>query len=133
MSAAPDLSCVRRPDAVPAPSSGWSERMIWPELVRSTSFRRALMLAAALTAIIVALFGFVYWKTDSYLTARSDQMIMTQLNVISLLSDQRLLDAIHAHLKQHSRGVQFAGFLGSAGSRIHANLAMLAPVLQTGT
>ena len=70
--------------------------MIWPELVRSTSFRRALMLAAALTAIIVALFGFVYWKTDDCLTARSDQMIMTQLYVISLLSDPRLLDEIDA-------------------------------------
>ncbi len=70
--------------------------MIWPELVRSTSFRRAQMLAAALTAIIVALFGFVYWETDDYLTARSDQMIMTQLYVISLLSDPRLLDEIDA-------------------------------------
>jgi signal transduction histidine kinase len=107
--------------------------MIWPELVRSTSFRRALMLAAALTAIIVALFGFVYWKTDSYLTARSDQMIMTQLNVISLLSDQRLLDAIDAHLKQDSRGVQFAGLFGSDGSRMAGNIARLPPGLQTGT
>src|SRR5260370_23290462 len=133
MSAAPDLSCVRRPDAVPAPSSGRSERMIWPELVRSTSFRRALVLAAALTAIIVALFGFVYWKTDSYLTARSDQMIMTQLNVISLLSDQRLLDAIDAHLRQDSRGVQFAGLFGSVGSRMAGNIAKLPPGLQTGT
>jgi signal transduction histidine kinase len=107
--------------------------MIWPELVRSTSFRRALMLAAALTAIIVALFGFVYWKTDDYLTARSDQMIMTQLNVISLLSDQRLLDAIDAHLKQDSRGVQFAGLFGSDGRRIAGNIARLPPGLITGT
>jgi signal transduction histidine kinase len=107
--------------------------MIWPELVRSTSFRRALILAAALTAIIVALFGFVYWKTDSYLTARSDQMIMTQLNVISLLSDQRLLDAIDAHLKQDSRGVQFAGLFGSDGRRIAGNIAKLPPGLITGT
>jgi len=107
--------------------------MIWPELVRSTSFRRALMLAAALTAIIVALFGFVYWKTDSYLTARSNQMIMTQLNVISLLSDQRLLDAIDAHLKQDSRGVQFAGLFGSDGSRIAGNIARPPTGLTTGT
>ncbi len=107
--------------------------MIWPELVRSISFRRALMLAAALTAIIVALFGFVYWKTDSYLTARSDQMIMTQLNVISLLSDQRLLDAIDAHLRQDSRGVQFAGLFGSDGSRITGNIAKLPPDLISGT
>ncbi|WMT77069.1 ATP-binding protein [Bradyrhizobium sp. Ash2021] len=107
--------------------------MIWPELVRSTSFRRALVLAAALTAIIVALFGFVYWKTDSYLTARSDQMIMTQLNVISLLSDQRLLDAIDAHLREDSRGVQFAGLFGADGSRIAGNIAKLPPGLKTGT
>jgi signal transduction histidine kinase len=107
--------------------------MIWPELVRSTSFRRALMLAAALTAIIVALFGFVYWKTDDYLTARSDQMIMTQLNVISLLSDQRLLDAIDAHLKQDSRGVLFAGLFGPDGRRIAGNIAKLPPGLMTGT
>jgi signal transduction histidine kinase len=107
--------------------------MIWPELVRSTSFRRALMLAAALTAIIVALFGFVYWKTDSYLTARSDQMIMTQLNVISLLSDQRLLDAIDAHLRQDSRGVQFAGLFGSNGNRMAGNIARLPSGLATGT
>jgi signal transduction histidine kinase len=107
--------------------------MIWPELVRSTSFRRALMLGAALTAIIVALFGFVYWKTDDYLTARSDQMIMTQLNAISLLSDQHLLDAIDAHLKQDSRGVQFAGLFGSDGGRITGNIARLPPGLITGT
>src|SRR5260370_10349615 len=107
--------------------------MIWPELVRSTSFRRAVVLAGALTAITVALFGFVYWKTDSYLTARSDQMIMTQLNVISLLSDQRLLDAIDAHLKQDSRGVQFAGLFGSDGSLIAGNIARLPPGLITGT
>jgi signal transduction histidine kinase len=106
--------------------------MIWPELLRSTSFRRTLMLAAALTAIIVALFGFVYWKTDNYLTARSDQMIMTQLNVISLLSDQRILDAIEAHLKQDSRGVQFAGLFGSDGSRITGNIAKIPSELKVG-
>jgi len=106
--------------------------MIWPDLVRSTSFRRALMLAALLAAMIVALFGFVYWKTDSYLTARSDQMIMTQLNVIALLSDQRLLDAIEAHLRQDSRGVQFAGLFGADGSRVAGNIAKIPSGLRIG-
>ena len=101
--------------------------MIWAELVRSTTFRRALMLALALAAVIVALFGFVYWKTDNYLTARSDQMIMTQLNAISLLSDQRLMDAIDAHLKQDSRGVQFAGLFRSDGSRMTGNIVEMPP------
>ena len=106
--------------------------MIWSELLRSWTFRRTLLLAAALTSIIVALFGFVYWKTENYLTARSDQMIMTQLNVISLLSDQRLLDAIEAHLKQDARGVQFAGLFGADGRRIAGNIATMPAELKIG-
>lgn len=106
--------------------------MTWSELLRSSTFRRTLMLAAALTAIIVALFGFVYWKTDNYLTARSDQMIMTQLNVISLLSDQRLMDAIDAHLRQDSRGVQFAALFGADGGRVAGNIARMPPDLRIG-
>ena len=105
---------------------------MWSELLRSSTFRRTLMLAAALTAIILALFGFVYWKTDTYLTARSDQMIMTQLNVISLLSDQRLLDAIDAHLRQDARGVQFAGLFGADGSRVAGNIAKMPADLEIG-
>jgi signal transduction histidine kinase len=107
--------------------------MIWAELVRSTTFRRALMLALALAAVIVALFGFVYWKTDNYLTARSDQMIMTQLNAISLLSEQRLMDAIDAHLKQDSRGVQSAGLFRADGSRMAGNIVEMPPDLKIGT
>ena len=106
--------------------------MIWSELLRSWTFRRTLMLAAALTSIIVALFGFVYWKSENYLTARSDQMIMTQLNVISLLSDQRLLDAIEAHLKQDARGVQFAGLFGADRRRIAGNIATMPAELKIG-
>src|SRR5258708_22265233 len=60
-------------------------------------------------------------------------MIMPELNVISLLSDQRLLDAIDAHLRQDSRGVQFAGLFGSDGSRITGNIAKLPPDLISGT
>src|ERR1700730_12519003 len=128
---------LRRPvlcRAAPHASALWrSGSMIWAELVRSTTFRRALMLALALAAVIVALFGFVYWKTDNYLTARSDQMIMTQLNAISLLSDQRLMDAIDAHLKQDSRGVQFAGLFRSDGSRMAGNIVEMPPDLKIGT
>jgi signal transduction histidine kinase len=106
--------------------------MVWSELLRSWTFRRTLVLAAALTSIIVALFGFVYWKTENYLTARSDQMIMTQLNVMSLLSDQRLLDAIEAHLKQDARGVQFAGLFGADRRRIAGNIATMPAELKIG-
>jgi len=107
--------------------------MIEAVLIRSASFRWALMLAAALTAIVVGSFGFVYWKTDEYLTARSDQVIMTQLNVISTLRDQGLTDAIDAHLRQDSRGVQFAALFAPDGSRVAGNIANMPPDLKTDT
>jgi signal transduction histidine kinase len=103
-----------------------------PQFLRSSSFRWALMLAVALAAIVVALFGFTYWQTASYLTARSDQMIMTQVNAISALPGQRRLDAIEEHLKQDSRGVQFAGLFGSDGKRVAGNIATLPTRMNAG-
>ena len=100
-----------------------------PRFIRSSSVRWALMLAAGLTTIIVALFGFIYWQTASYLTARSDQMIMTQVNEISSLPEPRQLEAIEQHLKQDSRGVQFAGLFGPDGRRVAGNIASLPPGL----
>jgi signal transduction histidine kinase len=93
--------------------------------LRSSSFRWALMLAVALAAIVAALFGFIYWQTASYLTARSDQMILTQVNAISSLPEQRRLEAIEEHLRQDSRGVQFAGLFGPDGRRVAGNIASL--------
>jgi signal transduction histidine kinase len=103
-----------------------------PQFLRSSSFRWALMLAVALAAIVVALFGFTYWQTASYLTARSDQMIMTQVNAISALPGQRRLEAIEEHLKQDSRGVQFAGLFGSDGKRVAGNIASLPEGMKAG-
>ena len=100
-------------------------------LIRSASLRWALMLAIALTAIICALFGFVYWKTDDYLTTRSDQLIITQLNVLSLLRGPGLTDAIDQHLRQDSRGVQFAALFGADGSRVTGNIASMPAGLAT--
>jgi signal transduction histidine kinase len=103
-----------------------------PQFVRSSSFRWALTLATALASIVVILFGFTYWQTASYLTARSDQMIMTQVNEMSSLPEQRRLDAIEQHLKQDSRGVQFAGLFGTDGKRVAGNIASLPTGMKAG-
>ena len=50
MSAAWDLFFVRQPD-----------------FVRSTTFRWALAVAGAFVLCTVVLFGFVYWRTTSYI------------------------------------------------------------------
>jgi signal transduction histidine kinase len=87
--------------------------------------------AGAFAVLIMALFGFIYWKTDAYLVARSDRMITTQINVIATLPAERRLNAIKELLEQDSRGVQYTGLFGSDGRRIAGNLEAPPPGLMT--
>ena len=92
------------------------------QFMRSNAFRWASAVAAVFAVFVVVLFGFIYWKTDSYLIARSDRMISRQLDFFATLPQSHRIDAISDHLGQDSRGVQFAGLFGSAGNRLAGNL-----------
>ena len=102
-----------------------------PRFVRSNTFRWALAVAGMLALLVIVLFGFICWKTDDYLIARSDRVIAAQLNFIAGLSDERRLEAIDQHLKVDTRGVQYAGLFGADGHKIAGNLDRFPPGLQT--
>jgi signal transduction histidine kinase len=57
-------------------------------------------------------------------------MIARQLNVIAALPGERRLDAIEEHLRQDSRGVQYAGLFAADGRRIAGNLEQFPPELK---
>jgi signal transduction histidine kinase len=99
-------------------------------IIRSTTFHWTLAVAGVFAVLVVVLFGFIYWQTDQYLIARSDQMIVNQLDVIAALPSERRLDAIDDHVKQDSRGVHYAGLFGTDGRRIAGNLEQLPPDLE---
>jgi signal transduction histidine kinase len=99
-------------------------------IIRSTTFHWALAVAGVLAIFVIVLFGFIYWQTDQYLIARSDRMIAGELNAIAALPGERRLDAIDDHLKQDSRGVQYAGLFGADGRRIMGDLEQLPPELK---
>jgi signal transduction histidine kinase len=99
------------------------------DIVRTSTFRWASVAFGAFAAFVVVLFAFIYWKTDRYLIARSDQVVSLQLDVISALPMERKVDAIDYQLAQDPRGVQFAGLFHSDGSRIAGNLAHVPPAL----
>jgi signal transduction histidine kinase len=101
-----------------------------PQFMRSNTFRWALAVAGMLALLVIVLFGFIYWKTDDYLIARSDRMIASQLNYIAGLPNERQLEAIDQHLKQDSRGVQYAGLFGADGRKIAGNLVRFPPGLK---
>jgi hypothetical protein len=102
-----------------------------PEFTRSTTLRWTVLVAGTFAAFIVALLGFVYSKTESDHTMRSDRVIASQMGVFADLSPERRLDAINEYLKQDPGRVQLAGLFGSNGRRIAGNLESLPGDLKT--
>src|SRR6267154_5368748 len=125
----PDYEDQMEASEAPPLTSRWksAERdpMGQEHIIRSNTFRWALVVAGVFAVFVVVLFGFIYWQTDQYLIARSDKMITRQLNVIAALAGERQLNAIDEHLRQDSRGVQYAGLFAADGSRITGNLEQL--------
>jgi signal transduction histidine kinase len=100
------------------------------QIIRSNTFQRALAVTGVFAVFVIVLFGFIYWQTDQYLIARSDLMIARQINVIAALPGERRMDAIDEHLRQDSRGVQYAGLFAADGRRITGNLEQFPPELK---
>src|ERR1700716_2648365 len=101
-----------------------------PQFLRSNTFHWALMVAGAFAVFVIILFGFIYWKIDDYLIARSDRVITVELDGISALSPQRRLEAIDEKLRLDPRGVQLAAIFAADGHRITGNLESLPPDLR---
>jgi signal transduction histidine kinase len=83
------------------------------------------MVAGVFAIFIMMLFGFIYWKIDDYLTARSDLVITAQMDGIAVLTPERRLEAIDERLRQDPRGVQLAAIFAADGHRITGNLESL--------
>ncbi len=101
-----------------------------PQFMRSNTFHWALMVAGVFAVFIIVLFGFISWKIDDYLTARSDRVITAQLEGIAALPPERRLEAIDERLRQDPRGVQLAAIFAADGHRISGNLESLPPNLR---
>lgn len=101
-----------------------------PQFLRSNTFHWAFLVAAAFAIFVIVLFGFIYWKTDNYLTARSDGVITAQINGITGLSPERRLEAIDERLSADVRGVQVAAIFGADGRLMTGNIESLPPRLE---
>jgi signal transduction histidine kinase len=120
-------------DALPrmlSSKSALRDPMRQPQFLRSSTFHWALAVAGMLTLLVIVLFGFIYWKTDDYLVARSDTAVATQLNYIAGLSKERQLEAIDQDLKGDARGVHYAGLFDGDGRKIAGNLIRFPPELK---
>jgi signal transduction histidine kinase len=114
-------------------TSGRQDPMRQPQFIRSSTFHWALAVSAVFAVFVIVLFGFIYWKIDDYLTARSDRVITVELDGIAGLSPERRLEAIDEKLRQDPRGVQVAAIFAADGHRIAGNLESLPPHLRIDT
>src|SRR4030081_2501510 len=111
-------------------SFGRQDPMRQPQFMRSNTFHWAFMVGGVFAVFIIVLFGFIYWKIDDYLTARSDRVITAQREGIPALPPERRLEAIDERLRQDPRGVQLAAIFAADGHRITGNLESLPPQLR---
>ena len=95
------------------------------QFLHSNTFRWAFAVAGLFATFVVVLFGFIYFNIDDYLVARSDHMIATQTDFFVSLPFDREVGAIEDHLREDSRGVQFAGLFDPQGKRLAGNLERL--------
>src|ERR1700692_598066 len=79
--------------------SGRQDPMRQPQFIRSNTFHWALAVAAVFAVFVTVLFGFIYWKIDDYLTARSDGVITVELDGIAGLSPECRPEATDGKLR----------------------------------
>ncbi|MET0878900.1 MAG: ATP-binding protein [Tardiphaga sp.] len=92
------------------------------DFVSSSTFRAAAFAAVALSGIVLLLLGFIYWKTDEFLVARSDSVIALQLETVAALPTDRKIEALRLQISRDPRRVQFVGLFGADGRRLGGNL-----------
>ena len=101
-----------------------------PDFVRTVTFRWTLTVAAIFVVYVLLLFGVIYWRTERYLTSRSDAVVTLQAQIFAAEPPERQLDAIDELLRQDPRKVQNAALFTADGHRLTGNLERLPPDLR---
>jgi signal transduction histidine kinase len=91
--------------------------------LRSSTFKLALICIAIFGAVVLALFGYVYWSTASYVRSRSDRAIAAELTMLqdSYASGGR--NAVIARISQRLTNQDFEGGIYLLADPSYAPLA----------
>lgn len=95
------------------------------ELLRSTTFRWALLTAGAFAVGNLLLFGGFYLRTTMYLRSNIDTAIEEAAHRLAGSSPADMLIGIDDRLRDDPRRVRLAGLFGPAGNRIAGNVESL--------
>ena len=108
--------------------------MLLTKTLRSTTFRLALISIAVFGAMVIALFGYVYWSTTKFVLSRSDSAIEAEQAMLRDVYDRGGRDALTLAIEQRDAVARFQGgiYLLADGSfaPIAGNLKEWPPTLK---
>lgn len=96
--------------------------MFLTEIIRSTPFRLAAAFAAAIAAVTLLLFVFIYWQTEIFETARIDGLLQNEAAVVAGESQPEILRSVQRQLADSLFPVTFVGLFTADGTLIAGNL-----------
>ncbi|MGB8633188.1 MAG: ATP-binding protein [Xanthobacteraceae bacterium] len=83
--------------------------MLLTKTLRSTTFRLALISIAVFGAMVIALFGYVYWSTAKFVLSRSDSAIEAERAMLRNVYDSGGRNALTLAIEQRDAVARFQG------------------------
>lgn len=102
------------------------------DFAASSTVRSSLVAAAAFSAAILILFGFVYWQAQGYVTAMIDANLDQEVVNLSLRDPTRRASFIDEKLRLVPRPFDFAGLFTADGRHMAGNLPNFPQALVPG-
>ncbi|MDA8253436.1 MAG: HAMP domain-containing sensor histidine kinase [Rhodospirillales bacterium] len=96
--------------------------MFQTEIFRSTPFRLAAAFAAAIAAVTLLLFAFIYWQTEIFETARIDTLLQSEAAVMAGESEPEIVRSVGRRLAGDLFRAAFVGLFDADGQLLAGNL-----------
>jgi len=77
--------------------------------LRSTTFKLALISIGVFGAVAIALFGYVYWSTKTFVLSRSDSVIEAEQAMLRNIYDTRGREGVVRAIEQHKAAARLEG------------------------
>lgn len=99
------------------------------KLWRSTTFRMTVVFGAIFGGAVTLLLGFIYWETQSYLTAQVDTVLKGMAVTYAHMPRDKLADQIDQSLLYDARHISLVGLFSRDGKRLAGNLLYIPGLL----
>jgi methyl-accepting chemotaxis protein len=96
--------------SIPSAASGIVSVLL-AKTLRSSTFKQALIWIGIFGAVVIALFGYVYWSTASYVHTRSDHAIAAEHAVLHKAYEHAGRSGLVAAIEQYIADERFEGGL----------------------